>query len=134
MRRFDETQRDSSIMGKECSNLASMLAHMYNFQVVHSLLLFDVLRRLLLSFTPLDVELMLLLLRNVGFSLRKDDPLGLKELISEAQRKASTEGSRFSDQTRVRNVTCPGSEFHSRVDVISLAVQNSISFHCLRIN
>ncbi|XP_026803383.3 nucleolar MIF4G domain-containing protein 1 [Pangasianodon hypophthalmus] len=102
VRRFDETQRDGSITGKECCNLASMMAHMYNFQVVHSLLLFDVLKRLLASFTPQDVELMLLLLRNVGFSLRKDDPLGLKELISEAQRKASAEGSRFSDQTRVR--------------------------------
>ncbi|TTG32353.1 Nucleolar MIF4G domain-containing protein 1 [Bagarius yarrelli] len=102
VRRFDETQRDGSVEGKECSNLASMMAHMYNFQVVHSLLLFDVLRRLLKSFTPQDVELTLLLLRNVGFSLRKDDPLGLKELISEAQRKASAEGQRFSDQTRVR--------------------------------
>ncbi|XP_060731228.1 nucleolar MIF4G domain-containing protein 1 [Tachysurus vachellii] len=102
VRRFDETQRDSSIVGKESSNLASMMAHMYNFQVVHSLLLFDVLKRLLASFMPQDVELMLLLLRNVGFSLRKDDPLGLKELISEAQRKASTEGPKFNDQTRVR--------------------------------
>ncbi|MCJ8731206.1 hypothetical protein PDJAM_G00196640 [Pangasius djambal] len=102
VRRFDETQRDGSITGKECCNLASMMAHMYNFQVVHSLLLLDVLKRLLSSFTPQDVELMLLLLRNVGFSLRKDDPLGLKELISEAQRKASAEGARFSDQTRVR--------------------------------
>lgn len=104
VRRFDETQRDGSITGKECCNLASMMAHMYNFQVVHSLLLFDVLKRLLSSFTSQDVELMLLLLRNVGFSLRKDDPLGLKELISEAQRKASAEGSRFSDQTRVRTM------------------------------
>ncbi|XP_017328525.2 nucleolar MIF4G domain-containing protein 1 [Ictalurus punctatus] len=102
VRRFDETLRDGSSTGKESSNLASMMAHMYNFQVVHSLLLFDVLKRLLSSFTPQDVELMLLLLRNVGFSLRKDDPLGLKELISEAQRKASAEGPRFSDQTRVR--------------------------------
>ncbi|KAI5104645.1 nucleolar MIF4G domain-containing protein 1 isoform 1 [Silurus meridionalis] len=102
VRRFDETQRDASETGKECCNLASMMAHMYNFQVVHSLLLFDVLKRLLSLFTPQDVELMLLLLRNVGFSLRKDDPLGLKELISEAQRKASAEGPRFSDQTRVR--------------------------------
>ncbi|KAF7706748.1 hypothetical protein HF521_020002 [Silurus meridionalis] len=82
--------------------LVSVLHHTVGLEVVHSLLLFDVLKRLLSSFTPQDVELMLLLLRNVGFSLRKDDPLGLKELISEAQRKASAEGPRFSDQTRVR--------------------------------
>ncbi|KAF5893791.1 nucleolar MIF4G domain-containing protein 1, partial [Clarias magur] len=102
VRRFDKTWRDSSTVGKESSNLASMLAHLYNFQVVHSLLLFDVLKRLLAAFGPQDVELMLLLLRNVGFSLRKDDPMGLKELISEAQRKAGAEGARLGDQTRVR--------------------------------
>jgi nucleolar MIF4G domain-containing protein 1 len=33
--------------------------------------------------------------------LRKDDPLSLKELITEAQAKASGAGSRLQDQTRV---------------------------------
>uniref|UniRef100_A0A3B3BCT6 Nucleolar protein with MIF4G domain 1 n=1 Tax=Oryzias melastigma TaxID=30732 RepID=A0A3B3BCT6_ORYME len=40
--------------------------------------------------------------QNVGFALRKDDPLALKELISEAQRKANDTKSKFQDQTRVR--------------------------------
>lgn len=102
VRHFDETYRRSSNTGKECDNLASMIAHLYNFQVFHSLLLFDLLKQLVASFTARDVELVLLLLRNVGFALRKDDPLSLKELITEAQRKASTEGQRFGDQTRVR--------------------------------
>ncbi|XP_062849496.1 nucleolar MIF4G domain-containing protein 1 [Trichomycterus rosablanca] len=102
VRRLDELQRPGESEDKQCANLASMLAHLYNFQVVHCLLLSDVLRRLLATFTAQDVELVLLLLRNVGFSLRKDDPLGLRELIGEAQRKANDAGSRFSDQTRVR--------------------------------
>ncbi|KAI4872596.1 hypothetical protein NFI96_016485, partial [Prochilodus magdalenae] len=102
VRRFDETDLQSSDSGKECDNLALLIAHLYNFHVVHSLLLFDLLKRLVGSFTVRDVELVLLLLKNVGFALRKDDPLALKDLITEAQRKASAEGQRLSDQTRVR--------------------------------
>ncbi|XP_061121257.1 nucleolar MIF4G domain-containing protein 1 [Syngnathus typhle] len=88
--------------GKECDNLLAVVAHLYNFQVVHSLLIFDILRRLLAAFSEKDIELALLVLRNVGFSLRKDDPLALKELIAEAQRKAADVGKKFHDRTRVR--------------------------------
>ncbi|XP_036452699.1 LOW QUALITY PROTEIN: nucleolar MIF4G domain-containing protein 1 [Colossoma macropomum] len=102
VRRFDDSYLRSSEAGKESENLALMVAHLYNFHVVHALLLFDLLKRLVSSFTARDVELVLLLLKNVGFALRKDDPLALKDLITEAQRKASTEGQRLSDQTRVR--------------------------------
>ncbi|KAM4859087.1 LOW QUALITY PROTEIN: nucleolar MIF4G domain-containing protein 1 [Thomomys bottae] len=46
-------------------------------------------------------ELILLILKNVGSMPRKDDLLSLKELITEAQAKASLAGSRFQD-TRIR--------------------------------
>ncbi|XP_042255943.1 nucleolar MIF4G domain-containing protein 1 isoform X2 [Thunnus maccoyii] len=49
-----------------------------------------------------DIELVLFVLRNVGFALRKDDALALKDLIFEAQRKAGDVGAKFQDQTRVR--------------------------------
>nr|XP_057915916.1 nucleolar MIF4G domain-containing protein 1 [Doryrhamphus excisus] len=88
--------------GKECDNLVAIVAHLYNFQVVHSLLIFDILRRLMAAFTEKDIELVLFVLKNVGFSLRKDDALALKELISEAQHKAADLGKKFQDQTRVR--------------------------------
>ncbi|XP_054621547.1 nucleolar MIF4G domain-containing protein 1 [Dunckerocampus dactyliophorus] len=88
--------------GKECDNLVAIVAHLYNFQVVHSLLVFDILRRFMAAFTEKDIELLLFVLKNVGFSLRKDDALALKELISEAQRKAADMGKKFQDQTRVR--------------------------------
>ncbi|XP_077592327.1 nucleolar MIF4G domain-containing protein 1 [Stigmatopora nigra] len=88
--------------GKECDNLVAIVAHLYNFQVVHSLLIFDILRRLVAEFAEKDIELVLFVLRTVGFSLRKDDALALKELITEAQRKAADAGAKFQDQTRVR--------------------------------
>ncbi|RVE58733.1 hypothetical protein OJAV_G00196940 [Oryzias javanicus] len=101
VRKFDEVYKTSS-EGKECYNLVAIVAHLYNFQVVHSTLIFDILKLLLGSFVEKDIELILFVLKNVGFALRKDDPLALKELISEAQRKANDTKSKFQDQTRVR--------------------------------
>ncbi|XP_046879340.1 nucleolar MIF4G domain-containing protein 1 [Hypomesus transpacificus] len=101
VRKFDEMYKTPS-EGKESANLVAIVAHLYNFQVVHAMLIFDVLKLLGESFTEKDIELMLFVLRNVGFSLRKDDAMALKELITEAQRKASDVGTKFQDQTRVR--------------------------------
>ncbi|XP_009943488.2 nucleolar MIF4G domain-containing protein 1 [Opisthocomus hoazin] len=92
----------SDAEGKECENLLALIAHLYNFHVVHSLLIFDILKKLVSTFTEKEIELILFLLKNVGFSLRKDDALALKELITEAQRKANTAEKKFQDQTRVR--------------------------------
>ncbi|KAM3593416.1 uncharacterized protein V6R79_012506 [Siganus canaliculatus] len=101
VRMFDEVYKNPSD-GKECDNLVAIIGHLYNFQVVHSLLIFDILKLFIGAFTEKDVELVLFVLKNVGFALRKDDPLALKELISEGQHKASDMGSKFQDQTRVR--------------------------------
>lgn len=101
VRKFDAMYRNGS-EGKECDNLFTIIAHLYNFHVVQSLLIFDILKKLIGTFTEKDIELILLMLKNVGFSLRKDDALSLKELITEAQTKASGAGDRFQDQTRVR--------------------------------
>ncbi|MEQ2305671.1 Nucleolar MIF4G domain-containing protein 1, partial [Ameca splendens] len=101
VRRFDEVYNIST-ESKECDNLIAIVAHLYNFQVVHSVLIFDILKLLVGTFMEKDIELVLFVLRNVGFALRKDDALALKELISEAQRKANDMGTKFKDQTRVR--------------------------------
>ncbi|NXR16981.1 NOM1 protein, partial [Cinclus mexicanus] len=101
VKKFDELRR-SDAEGKECENLLALIAHLYNFHVVHCLLIFDILKKLVSTFTEKEIELILFLLKNVGFSLRKDDALALKELITEAQRKASTAEKKLQDQTRVR--------------------------------
>lgn len=100
VRKFDEVYK-SEAEGKECENLLILIAHLYNFYVVHSLLIFDILKKLVSTFSEKDIELILLLLKNVGFSLRKDDALALKELITEAQKKANAVGKQFQDQSRV---------------------------------
>lgn len=87
---------------KECDNLLIFIGHLYNFHVVDSRLVFDILKVLVSTFTERNIELILLLLKNVGFSLRKDDALALKELICEAQNKAGAADKEFQDQSRVR--------------------------------
>ncbi|XP_072234674.1 nucleolar MIF4G domain-containing protein 1 [Leuresthes tenuis] len=101
VRRFDEAYKSPS-ESKECDNLIAIVAHLYNFQVVHSVLIFDILKLLVGTFSEKDIELVLFVLRNVGFALRKDDALALKGFISEAQNKARGMGSMLQDQTRVR--------------------------------
>ncbi|XP_043445608.1 nucleolar MIF4G domain-containing protein 1 [Prionailurus bengalensis] len=101
VRRFDTIYKNGG-EDRECENLFTVIAHLYNFHVVQSLLVFDILKKLIGTFTEKDIELILLMLKNVGFSLRKDDALSLKELILEAQAKAGEAGGKFRDQTRVR--------------------------------
>ncbi|XP_059674887.1 nucleolar MIF4G domain-containing protein 1 [Gavia stellata] len=101
VKKFDELCKGDA-EGKECENLLALIAHLYNFHVVHSLLIFDILKKLVSTFAEKEIELILFLLKNVGFSLRKDDALALKELITEAQRKANTAEKKLQDQTRVR--------------------------------
>ncbi|XP_035924587.2 nucleolar MIF4G domain-containing protein 1 isoform X2 [Halichoerus grypus] len=101
VRRFDAVYKNGG-EGKECENLLTIVAHLYNFHVVQACLVFDILKKLIGTFTEKDIELTLLMLKNVGFLLRKDDALSLKELIVEAQAKAGEASGKFQDQTRVR--------------------------------
>lgn len=51
--------------------------------------MFNILDQLSERFTEKEVELILLVLRSVGFSLRKDNPLALKDLVLRLQKKAN---------------------------------------------
>ena len=70
---------------KRLDNLALLLAYIYNFRIVGSQLVYDLLHRLAESFQPKDLELILLTLKNVGFTLRKDDPARMKTFITKVQ-------------------------------------------------
>ncbi|KAI5846467.1 hypothetical protein DFP73DRAFT_623875, partial [Morchella snyderi] len=66
---------------KECTNLMSFLAELYNFQVVGCGLVFDFIRLFLGEITELNTELLLKIVRNSGTQLRQDDPTALKDLV-----------------------------------------------------
>ncbi|GFU07060.1 nucleolar MIF4G domain-containing protein 1 [Nephila pilipes] len=75
---------------KECNNLLMFLSHLYNFKVTHSTLMFNIFHLLVESFNSKDIELIQLMLKHIGFVLRKDDPLKLKDLIFSIQAKANS--------------------------------------------
>ena len=84
---------------KELDNLILILSHMYNFGLVAAPLLMDILHILTEKFEEKDIELILIILRTVGFALRKDDPASLKEIIFVLQTKA---GQATEQPARIR--------------------------------
>jgi len=74
---------------KRSDNVVGLLCGLYLFKVVHASLLFDVVKSLTTSFKEKDVELILIIFRNIGFYLRKDDPAELKVRLTELQQKAA---------------------------------------------
>jgi len=86
--------------GKECANVLYIIITMYNLKVVDSLLVYDIVRRLLSRFGEQDIELILMVLKACGSDMRKDDPGALKEIILEIQAKSIT--SEIKEQSRVK--------------------------------
>jgi len=94
--KFIETQNDArktvstdeAGYSKECSNCILLISYLYNFQVVHCTLMYDIIRDLIDSFQEVDVELLLLLLSHCGFQLRSDDPSALKDIVMLVQERA----------------------------------------------
>lgn len=67
---------------KETSNIMTLLAEMYNLQLIGCNLIFDYIRFLLDNLTELNAELLLRIIRLAGASLRQDDPLALKDIVT----------------------------------------------------
>ena len=62
-------------------HLMSLLAELYNMQVVASLLVFDYVRLFLGNLSELNTELLLRIVQSCGPALRREDPQSLKEII-----------------------------------------------------
>ncbi|XP_057377394.1 nucleolar MIF4G domain-containing protein 1-like [Daphnia carinata] len=88
VRRFDAAYKTNVAETKELDNLILIVAHLYNFGLVTASLLKDILHMLAERFEEKDIEIILIILRTVGFGLRKDDPVSLKEIIFTLQTKA----------------------------------------------
>ncbi|XP_064456790.1 nucleolar MIF4G domain-containing protein 1 homolog [Ornithodoros turicata] len=73
---------------KEVDNCVLFISYLFIFKVTHSRLIFDIINMLSTSFRDRDVEMVLLILRSVGFGLRKHDPATLKETMLSLQKKS----------------------------------------------
>jgi nucleolar MIF4G domain-containing protein 1 len=93
---------DESTLNKEICNLALILCYMYNFNVVHCTLLYDIIRDLI-AHSHCDVELLLLIIHHCGRTLRTDDPAALKEIVSLVQQQSLDYSKSHPNQVSSRN-------------------------------
>ncbi|KAG7197752.1 hypothetical protein KM043_001576 [Ampulex compressa] len=92
----DMSKKQQDVEDKTVDNLLLMISHLYNFKIYGARLLYQILERHLMNFTEKDIELILLILRTVGFLLRRDDPLSLKGFIYALQQKANNDNAQSS--------------------------------------
>lgn len=69
-------------ISKQTTNLMTFLCEIYNFQLLSCALIFDYVRLLLSDLTEHNAELLLRIVRMAGQSLRRDDPLALKDIVA----------------------------------------------------
>ncbi|KAI9885261.1 MAG: hypothetical protein M1823_002930 [Watsoniomyces obsoletus] len=100
--RFDSVRRvygsgsDSATSGeggaRELVNLVSLLAELYNLQMIGSTLIFDLVRLFLSKLTEAHTELLLKIMRSSGPQLRQDDPSALRDIVLLLRQQISTVG------------------------------------------
>ncbi|KAG7358710.1 MIF4G domain containing protein [Nitzschia inconspicua] len=95
----DNDSFQKEIKSKHICNLILVLGYLYNYNVVHCSLMYDVFRQLIENFSEVDIECLLILLSHCGRSLRSDDPLALKEIVLLVQKKKA-ENSKLASSSR----------------------------------
>ena len=90
MAEYDATDLTDEIENtKILENYLYFACCLYAFHVYGHDLIFNIFTKFVESYKVKDVELIILLLRCIGFNLRKDDPTKLKSLIVDIQKKAT---------------------------------------------
>lgn len=93
-------QQQGCDSGKEIDNCALFISYLFVFKVVHSRIVYDMIRKMAETFNEKDVEIILLILRSVGFILRKHDPLALKEVVLLLQQKSAQDTAGAQDSRK----------------------------------
>ncbi|KAL4090400.1 hypothetical protein QTP88_025249 [Uroleucon formosanum] len=80
---------DIKVEDKELDNIVLLLCCLYAFKVFHGGFIFEILDKLLIKFEEKHIDLILSILRTIGFNLRKDNPTLIKKLLLDIQKKSS---------------------------------------------
>lgn len=87
--------------GKEISNIASLLSSVYQFQLISSKLIYDVIKMLINGLNEVNAELLIRIVTNSGNQMRSDDPTSLKEIVLLMNDKTSSmKGEEINPRTR----------------------------------
>jgi nucleolar MIF4G domain-containing protein 1 len=90
---FDQHyQENKAGTGKQTTNLMSVVAELYTFQVIGSNLVFDYVRFFLDELSDINTELLLRIVRAAGPQLRQDDPTALKDIVVLLQKSVAKIG------------------------------------------
>ena len=98
---------DAVRQGFVCCNAALLLGHLYNFGSLHATLIYELIRRLVLSFSESDLQVLIVVLRAVGAQLRMDDPAALKTIILDVHSKAAA-GRGYTDESLAPTASAHG--------------------------
>ena len=85
-------QRNKDGFGKNTTNLMTVVAELYCFQLIGSNLVFDYIRLFLDGLSEINTELLLRLVRVSGSLLRQDDPSSLKDIVLLLQKSVAKVG------------------------------------------
>ncbi|KAF3906480.1 hypothetical protein ABW20_dc0106376 [Dactylellina cionopaga] len=80
--RSDLAVASTSPSKKQVNDIVSMLAELYNFGVIGSTLIFDLIRIFVSDVAEMNAELLLRIVKSSGPQLRHDDPSALKDIVS----------------------------------------------------
>lgn len=86
-----EAHNSSITHSKVTTNLISLIANLYVFQVINSRLMFDYVRVCLTEISENNTELLLRIVRIAGAQLRQEDSSALKGIVSELESKLAQE-------------------------------------------
>lgn len=78
--------------GKQSTNLISLLAELYSFQMIGSNLVFDYIKLFLDELSEINTELLLRTVKVSGSQLRQDDPTSLKDIVLLLQKSVAKTG------------------------------------------
>ena len=87
VKKFDSCYKNENEPSKLCHNLIRCLSYLYSFKVLTSVLIYDIVRKLVCECSTMDIELLLIILKTVGLDIRKEDPSSMKDIIMEIQGK-----------------------------------------------
>ncbi|XP_055390573.1 nucleolar MIF4G domain-containing protein 1 homolog [Condylostylus longicornis] len=90
------------IEDKELDNIVLILSHMYTYKIFHYSLVYEIINRLNSNLCEKSVECILIIFKAVGFQMRKDDPLALRDVILSIQKKSDEIGAHIQNNSRFK--------------------------------
>ena len=126
-----EIRDHKSVHDKKLANLTSLIAELYSFHVIGSVLVYDLIRMFLNELSETNTELLLKFVRNAGLQLRQDDPSSLKAIVQSLQDKASQAGEQ-AVSTKIKFMMETMNSLKNNRMKTGLAASSVTSEHTLR--